>query len=313
MVVAGLVVREGPVLGGFGELLDIDRLTALQRDLRGGLEHGQRAAGVAVREQAEPLGDLEPERANAALHVGQRAAHDLGDRRIVERPERHHAAPRQERAVHRERRVLGRRADEHAEPVLDVRQERVLLRAVEAVDLVDEEQRRAPTLAARDLGAVDRLAHFLDAGEDRGERLEPEVRRLGDQPRERRLATPGRSEEQQRPGLPVGERSSQSASLPDHLLLAEELVEGPRAHPLGEGPRVRPRSVRLRILEQAHRRCLRASKSRIPVATATLRLSIVSAIGIRTATSAASRIASGTPAPSLPSAMSVGFVQSASR
>ena len=50
---------------------------------------------------------------------------------------------RQQRAVHLERRILGRRADERDEPLLDVRQERVLLRLVEAMDLVDEQDRRA--------------------------------------------------------------------------------------------------------------------------------------------------------------------------
>ena len=55
---------------------------------------------------------------------------------VGEAAQRHDAAAREERGVHLERRVLGRRADERHGPVLDVRQERVLLGLREAVDLV---------------------------------------------------------------------------------------------------------------------------------------------------------------------------------
>jgi hypothetical protein len=43
--------------------------------------------------------------------------------------------------VHLEERVLGRGADERDEPVFDAGQQRVLLRLVEAVDLVEEQDR----------------------------------------------------------------------------------------------------------------------------------------------------------------------------
>ena len=59
------------------------------------------------------------------------------------------AQAREQRAVQLERRVLGRGAHEHDVAGLDERQERVLLRAVEAVDLVHEEQRAAAPALAR--------------------------------------------------------------------------------------------------------------------------------------------------------------------
>ena len=75
-------------------------------------------------------------------------------------------------------------------PRLDVRQEGVLLRLVEAVHLVDEDDRRPP--AARQLGALDRLADVLDAAEHRRDGEELGVEGLRDEPRERRLLpTPG--------------------------------------------------------------------------------------------------------------------------
>ena len=48
---------------------------------------------------------------------------------------------REQRRVDLEVRVLGRRADQRHEPLLDPGQQRVLLRLVEAVDLVEEEDR----------------------------------------------------------------------------------------------------------------------------------------------------------------------------
>ena len=59
-----------------------------------------------------------------------------------------HRRARQQRADHFERRVLGGRADEHEQARFDVRQERVLLRLVEAMHLVDEQDGRPARLRA---------------------------------------------------------------------------------------------------------------------------------------------------------------------
>ena len=69
-------------------------------------------------------------------------------RSIVEAAQHQHLRARQQRAVQLERRVLCRRADENDGAVLHHRQERILLAAVEAMDLVDEEQRPLPHAAA---------------------------------------------------------------------------------------------------------------------------------------------------------------------
>ena len=91
---------------------------------------------------------------------------DVGGRRAAagRRP-----CAREQRRVHLERRVLRRRADQDDRAGLDVRQERVLLRLVEAVDLVDEEHRPPAALAARCVGRGDDLADLLDAGRDGAE------------------------------------------------------------------------------------------------------------------------------------------------
>src|SRR3546814_8671245 len=65
-----------------------------------------------------------------------------------------------------EGRVLGGGADQDHRAVLDIGQEAVLLGAVEAVDLVDEQQSAAPGQAALP-GALEHLAQVGDAGEHR--------------------------------------------------------------------------------------------------------------------------------------------------
>ena len=61
---------------------------------------------------------------------------------------------------------------EREEAVLDVREQRVLLGLVEAVDLVEEQDRALALLAQPAPGPLDDLAHVLHAGADGGQRLE---------------------------------------------------------------------------------------------------------------------------------------------
>ena len=63
---------------------------------------------------------------------------------MVEAAQDQHLAARQQRGVELEARILGGRADERDGAVLDIGQEAVLLGAVEAVDLVHEQQRLLP-------------------------------------------------------------------------------------------------------------------------------------------------------------------------
>ena len=91
------------------------------------------------------------------------------DVRLGEGLERQDPGPRQQGGVDLERGVLGRGPDEGDGPVLDGRQQGVLLGLVEAVDLVDE-QDRPPAAAAGLAGLGDRLPQLLDAREDGRER-----------------------------------------------------------------------------------------------------------------------------------------------
>ena len=89
----------------------------------------------------------------------------------LKRLEDDHAAPREQGRVDLERRVLGRGPDQADRAVLDRPEQGVLLRLVEAMDLVDEEDR--PSVAALAFpGLVDGRPNLAHAGEDRGERDE---------------------------------------------------------------------------------------------------------------------------------------------
>ena len=157
-----------------------------------------------------------------------------------ERLEDDDLAAGQERAVELEGGVLGRRADEHDVAGLDEGQEDVLLGAVEAVDLVEKEDR--PLVRPEAPGLLEDFAHLLHAGGHR--RVGDEVRRglRGDQPRERRLADAGRAPQDQRRDPVLGDRSPQKAVGSDDLGRPLDLVERARPHAVGER-RARPRSL----------------------------------------------------------------------
>ena len=93
-----------------------------------------------------------------------------------------------QRRVDLEVRVLGGRADQGDEPLLDRRQERVLLRLVEAVDLVEEEDRARPLRrrAGRGRGRSPRARQ--PPSRHRRQLLELRARLLGHDARQRRLA-----------------------------------------------------------------------------------------------------------------------------
>ena len=124
------------------------------------LEHVQEApriaVGVADQELFGGIGKREVDERFALrtleqpreLRVGKRLQHV--DRRA-----------REQRAVHFERRILGRRADERDQPLLDEREECVLLRLVEAMNFIDEQDRVPAGLLERELRAVSSPRGYL--------------------------------------------------------------------------------------------------------------------------------------------------------
>ena len=252
VVVAVAVVAHGPPQHGGGHVLLADgSFAARGRVLVRQLERRERVArvtrgGLGDRGQHLALDRRIAERRRSALEHGQQVC--LGMALELVQP-----AAGDERADDRVERILRRGADQRHEARLDDREQRVLLRLVEAVDLVDE-QHGAATLGAQALSrAADHGLHVRLARRDRGELFEVGLRARRDDARERRLAGAGRAEEDRRGDAVLLDRAAQGRAWPDQLGLAGEFVERARAQAVGQR-RVRCAPLLGRVVEQAHGR-----------------------------------------------------------
>ncbi len=191
---------------------------------------GARVAPRALREVVERVGGDRRRVRDPPLAVGERPRQQPADVLDRQRPELVDLRAAEQRRVDLEEGVLGRRPDQGHEALLDGREQGVLLGLVEAVDLVEEEDRRLAGGAAALGRALDHRPHLGPAGVHRRLLLEGAARRGGDDPRERRLARPGRPVEDHRVRLAGLDRGSQGRPLGEQVLLADELVERGRAH-----------------------------------------------------------------------------------
>ena len=257
VAVAGPVVGEDALLGGGLDVVQgggdaavgVPGVVVLGQG-RGALEDVEDLPCIAAGDVHEVLervvgeGDAAtgPERpGQPPFGVRDGAPDDHGDVLVGERLQAPDAHPRQEGGVDLEVRVLRRCPDEGHRPVLDVREQGVLLRLVEAVDLVDEQDAAAAIQRQALLGARDRGPHLGDAGHDGREGVEVGADRVREEPGERGLAGARRAPQEQRREVTAGDGPAERAALADELLLADELVQVARAHPRGEGLALRRR------------------------------------------------------------------------
>ena len=208
MLLAAFVIEQRAPLARLADRRRGDRFAG--RELRGQLEHVERGPRVAVG-QPRDVGErivvgAQTGGTQTALAIGERRLQDLDHLGLAERAQHVHAAPREQRAVDLERRILGGGADQHDRALLDVGQECVLLRAVEAVDLVDEEDRAAASPRALRLGLRDDLTDLLHAGEHGGKRDEARPGDVGHQRSERRFPRARRAPQDHRVQLAALER-----------------------------------------------------------------------------------------------------------
>jgi len=123
------------------------------------------------------------------------------------------------------------------------------------MNFVDEEDRSPAAPAAVVLGFGHHGTNLLDAREHGAEGHEPRPRHAGDDARERRLAGSGRAPQDDRLEAIALNRAAQGPARAKEILLADELIECLRAHPLGERSRgLYFRSVGriARFIEQGH-------------------------------------------------------------
>ena len=155
--VAALVVEERPLAG---RVLDVAHRRAPTPSARAVCAASSRIpSAVRASPPARPAISSSTSGASSTSELAGAAAHDLAQLLVGERLELVELHPREQRRVELEVRVLGRRADQRHEPVLDARQQRVLLGLVEAVDLVEEEDRPPPGRAEPLARPGEHLAH----------------------------------------------------------------------------------------------------------------------------------------------------------
>ena len=120
----------------------------------------------------------------------RRTGDELGEVVATQRLELEHRAATEQRADDRGPRALGGRPDERDDAGLDRRQQRVLLGAGEAVDLVEEEDGAPLVHAQPSRRLVDRLADVLHGRGDGGQRHEHVLAGRGHQAGDRGLPGP---------------------------------------------------------------------------------------------------------------------------
>ena len=231
------------VLGG----VEVDRMALSPRRLHRPLERRERHPGVAAGagRRAAPAPPPRPPAGPRSRARDRRGRDRSSWRRCsgVERTQLVELRATEKRRVDLEVGVLGGRPDQRHQPLLDRRQQRVLLRLVEAMDLVEEEDRRLVRGPAALVRALDHGANLGAAGVDRRELLERPAAGGGDDPRQGRLPGARRPVEDRRVGLPGLDRGAQRRPLAQQVLLPDELLQRARSHPHRQG-RLRRRNAR---------------------------------------------------------------------
>src|SRR6266403_4713312 len=131
----------------------------------------------------------------AALFVGQCAVDQLFELLDTKRFEPKNLRTRDKRAVHIKERIVSRRTNQPEIAILNIRQKNVLLRLVEMMDLVNEQDRLLPRGAKAIRRRSNDAAHFGDVTFHTTDSNEFGVRHLGNDAGQRGLAAARRSGE----------------------------------------------------------------------------------------------------------------------
>ncbi len=240
VLLAVAIVEQHAAPRGLLHRLRRQRLGASRMERGGRLQQTQRAARVAVRhgdDGTQGVGREAHARASETpLRVLGRPRHEGAQGVFAERPQREDATAREQGAVHLEGRILRRGSDQREPSRLDVGQQRVLLGAIEAVDLVQEED-GSSSRGRLVPGALRHLADVLHAyGDGRKGQEARRRRRPGghEQTCDRGLAAARRPPEHERRELLRLGQGAQRRARRQQVLLAQHLGERPWAHARGQ-------------------------------------------------------------------------------
>src|SRR6266550_5961909 len=166
--------------------------------------------------------------------VAQSAIDQLFELLDTERFELKDLRTRDERAVYVKERVVSRRTDEAEISRFDVGQENVLLRFVEVMNLVDEQDRLLAGSAEAIGCGSDDAAHFGNVTLHATNSNKLCMGYFGNDPSQRRFSAAGRPEENHGGQTISFDCPAQKFSRPKNMFLADKFVERARAHARGE-------------------------------------------------------------------------------
>ena len=229
-------------------VLVVDRSTLLDD-----LEHRRRIQSFPFRRQIEDtFQQIDEITAVAVGQFGQRPPclgrhrqfalqfrfgplRDLFEGIGIQRIHNEHFATGKQCAVQLEGGILRRGADQSYGTVFHIREEAILLRPVEPVNLVDEKQCSLAVFAPlRRL--IERLAQISDSGKHRRERGEMKTGAGCHHPGQRRFATAGRPPENKTGQMAGVDHPAQRRPLAEQMLLTDNLIEVGRPEPVRQRP-----------------------------------------------------------------------------
>ena len=238
MHLAVLVKGHGVLLQPAGDHIVVDDhgLARGQR-LVDEVEDVEQLAGIAAAVAQQGRGLLHPHLEILEHGIGLHGmVEQLEQVVLVERVEHIDLGTREQGTYDLKRGILGRGAYERDRAVLDGAQQRVLLRLVETVYLVDKQNGAAfgkHTLGVL-LATFEHIAHLLDAAGHGRERVEGHLSVLGNDARQRGLAHSRRPPQDKRRDIAALYHAAYHGSWPHQVLLAYVVVECLRPQALGQ-------------------------------------------------------------------------------
>ena len=232
MLISRFVVSDDPPLQCLLDGFQVDRIAAAaRRNRRRDLECIQRQPGIATGSLGERGTRLIGDRSRFRYHAAHGPIDQQGHISRLQRLEAKQRRPRDQRRVDLEERVLGRGPHQNHHAGLYARQQGVLLRLVEAVDLVEKQDGASLVLLQTVLRLGQHLADVLDAGVDRGQWLERGVGLGGYESGKGRLAGPRRSPQNHRQRAAGADHYTEGGAWSQEMLLPNDLVEFGGSHP----------------------------------------------------------------------------------
>jgi hypothetical protein len=155
----------------------------------------------------------------------QRPFKHLVNRVVVETIEDIDPYSRQQRIVEGKARIFRRRADEGQHPAFDMRQKRVLLGLVEAMNFIHEQHGAALLFAPERLRPLHRRPEFAHPGHHGREPDQLSLAGTGQQFRQGGFTRAGWSPQHHRMGLSTLDRGAQRFTRSQQMALADKLVQ----------------------------------------------------------------------------------------